>query len=192
MVLGVCGKIASGKSEFLRLLGKRDWLCIDADQVVDELYKKGEKGQKRIEELFGREYLNLDGGVNKSKLRDLVYADLNKLKVLNEAIHPLVVDRIAEFLSGVDTSRSNSAIAASYFESGGLADLVDDIVWIERDQQDIEKVLVDERDFSKEMAKRVIDLIGKPKGTSFVIKNNNGLDDLEHEAESLIDSLLFS
>ena len=58
MILGITGKIASGKSEVLKILAEKDFFVIDADKVVHNLYKKNGVGSKIVSDVFGDKYLN--------------------------------------------------------------------------------------------------------------------------------------
>ena len=98
MILWVSGKIASGKSEVLKVFEEEGFFCIDADKIVHEFYEPGGLGALKVLELFGEEFLDEEGAVNRTKLRDLVFFDTEALGRLNESIHPLVFDEIQKRL----------------------------------------------------------------------------------------------
>ena len=179
MIIGVSGKIASGKSEVLKVLKKKGFYCIDADEIVRELYKSGGEGARKIKELFGPNYLNDDGSVNRKKLREFVFVDKEKLDVLNDSIHPFVFDEIRLILK--KNSYENVAIEAAYFESNCLGKLVDKIWWVVRERGKIIDSLVSTRDFSYELAEKAVDLIHEPDQQYVDIFNNSSLEDLEKQ-----------
>lgn len=186
MILGVCGKIASGKSEILKILKKRGFYCIDADKIVHDLYQSGKAGAKRIEAVFGGKFLSKDGSVDRVKLRDAVFADENKLKLLNDIIHPLVYEEIAGILAKHGNS-AHVAIEAVYFDENFLNDFVDNLMWVERSREEIMAVLVGEREFSRDLAEKAYDLIGKPseQEIDFIVENDGDLSTLSSYLDCL-------
>ncbi len=183
MVLGVCGKIASGKSEVLKILREKGFYCVEADKIVHDLYKKGAQGARKIEVVFGKKFLKENGEVDRLKLRDEVFEDENKLKLLNDIIHPVVYEEIKSVLSR--HHEKNIAIESVYFDSEFLGDFVSELLWIERPKEGILKVLIDDRGFTRDLAEKVFDYIQKPKEIDFVLKNDGSLSKLKEEVLSL-------
>lgn len=186
MILGICGKISSGKSEVMKILAKRGFSLIDADKIVHDLYKKNAVGAKKIAAYFGRAFLRKDGSVNREKLRNIVFNDDDERKMLENLIHPEVYAEIQRLL--LKLRGKNVAIESVYFDQGFLADFVDKILWIERPEEEIKKVLIKERGFSEEMAQGLVNLIQKPKKVDFVIENYGSLQDL---AKKVVPGQLF-
>ncbi len=179
MIIGVAGKIASGKSEVLKMLGERGFYCLDADKIVHDLYRIGGAGAKVVAAVFGGVFLNEDGSVNRVKLRDVVFADEAKLKLLNDVIHPLVYEEIA-FLTKKHVGE-NVAIEATYFDPNFLEDFVDKLIWVERPEEEVLKVLVNERGFSQESSTVAYELIIKPREFDVELKNDGNLAFLKEQ-----------
>ena len=187
MIIGVCGKIASGKTVVMEILEKLGFFCIYADKVVHELYRGGGVGSRVIMEAFGREFLFENGEVDRVRLRDLVFSDLKKLQLLNQVVHPLVEGELNKVLSVVKSE--NIAIESIYFDEIGMGDLVDKVLWVDRPEEDIFEVLVGERGFSAKMAKDVIDFAGKPSKIDFVVSNAGSMYDLKSSLTDLVETL---
>lgn len=178
MIFGICGKIASGKSEVLKILKKNGFHCIYADKIVHDSYKSGGVGCKKIAAVFGVKFLNKKGEVDREKLRDEVFNDENKLRLLNDIIHPVVYVEIADILSKMKPSE-NVAIEAVYFDEDFLSDFVDRLLWVERPMDQMIEVLVVKRGFSMELAEKAIDYVHKPNEIDFTLKNIAALTSLE-------------
>ena len=91
MILGLTGGIASGKSTVSRILASMGVGVIDADIVAREVSER----QEVVEELagaFGREILcqGSEGvkGVDRKKLREIVFSKRENVKRINAIIHP--------------------------------------------------------------------------------------------------------
>ncbi len=180
MIIGVMGQIASGKSEVLKIFRKKGFFCIDADEIVYDLYKANGEGSKRIAVVFGEKFLSPRGAVNRVMLRNEVFADENKLKLLNNVIHPIVFEEIVKLLR---ENHENVAIEAIYFDQSFLNDFVDKLIWIERLPELIKKVLISERNFSSAIANFAAKLITRPNNVDLVINNNGSLSDLKRLVE---------
>ncbi len=158
------------------------FFCVDADEVVKELYRKGESGQRLVLNNFGSDFLDKKGDVDKKRLRELVYKDQLSLKKLNKLIHPLVFNVIKGIIEAKEGE--NVAIEAAYFEKNALLNLIDRIVWMERDKKQIFKVLKD-RGLSDKQAKFVFESVKKPEKIDFRIGNFGSLNDLEKQVKSI-------
>ncbi|OHB60085.1 MAG: dephospho-CoA kinase [Planctomycetes bacterium RBG_13_46_10] len=91
-MIGILGGIASGKSTVAAEFAKLGCKVIDADKIVHDLLQKNVI-KKKIIGLFGPGILNKAGNINHQKLAEVVFADSNKLSLLNNILHPVVLER---------------------------------------------------------------------------------------------------
>jgi dephospho-CoA kinase len=99
-VIGLTGRIGSGKSTVSKYLEELGAVIIDADKVTHEvLSPKHEIGRNVIAE-FGQRILNPNGKINRKKLGEIVFNNPEALERLTEIMHPpmyeLVKKRIEE------------------------------------------------------------------------------------------------
>ncbi len=94
--IGLTGGIGSGKSTVCRLFAEFGVPIVDADLIARQLVEPGQPALSIIAEAFGHEMLDQDGGLNRAKLRDVVFADADKKRELDGIMHPLVYAQIAE------------------------------------------------------------------------------------------------
>ncbi|MFJ9243305.1 dephospho-CoA kinase [Streptomyces sp. NPDC101776] len=97
--VGLTGGIGAGKSEVSRLLVGYGAVLIDADGIAREVVAPGTPGLAAVVEAFGEDVLGADGGLDRPKLGSIVFADPEKLAVLNAIVHPLVGRRSRELES---------------------------------------------------------------------------------------------
>lgn len=91
MILGLTGSVGSGKStvaDMLRLVAQAD--IIDADAIVHELQRPGERCYLAIIEEFGKDILKSDGNLDRKKIAGIVFQDPERLQALNGIVHPAV------------------------------------------------------------------------------------------------------
>ncbi|GAT80449.1 dephospho-CoA kinase [Streptomyces sp. F-3] len=94
--MGLTGGIGAGKSEVSRLLVECGAVLIDADRIAREVVAPGTPGLEAVVEAFGQDVLAEDGSLDRPRLGSIVFADPEKLAVLNSIVHPLVSARSRE------------------------------------------------------------------------------------------------
>jgi len=186
MILGVTGKIASGKSEVLKILKKEGFYCVDADKIAHCLYEKGRKGQLLIKKYFGNQYLLPNGEVDRKKLGELIFAKKSKLLLLNKLIHPCVHEEIKSEVDMAKKKFKNIAVEAVYFDKNYLGGLVDKLLLVKRPSHNIYDTLMKERRISEDVANKMFYVLKAPKKIDFVVKNDGTLADLEKELRKIL------
>ncbi len=90
-VFGLTGGIATGKSTGARYFQQRDPRCVvfDADECVAELYEKIPV-LEALSEHVGTNLQLENGGLDRGKLRHLLFSDQSIKSKVQQLIHPLV------------------------------------------------------------------------------------------------------
>ncbi|MDX3381352.1 dephospho-CoA kinase [Streptomyces niveiscabiei] len=96
LTVGLTGGIGAGKSEVSRLLVEAGAVLVDADRIAREVVAPGTDGLAAVVEAFGEGVLGEDGALDRPKLGAIVFADPEKLALLNSIVHPLVGARSRE------------------------------------------------------------------------------------------------
>jgi len=97
--VGLTGGIGAGKSEVSRLLVEHGAVLIDADRIAREVVAPGTPGLAAVVQAFGEDVLAEDGSLDRPRLGSIVFADPDRLAVLNSIVHPLVGARSRELES---------------------------------------------------------------------------------------------
>ncbi|MFJ6388654.1 dephospho-CoA kinase [Streptomyces sp. NPDC091972] len=97
--VGLTGGIGAGKSEVSRLLVEHGAVLIDADRIAREVVAPGTPGLAAVVAAFGEDVLAEDGSLDRPRLGSIVFADPDRLAVLNSIVHPLVGARSRELES---------------------------------------------------------------------------------------------
>lgn len=99
-IIGLTGGIGSGKSEAAKQFELLDVPIVDADVIAHELTAIGQPILADINRIFGADFINPEGALNREKLREHVFesaAERLKLEtLLHPAIHDLALQRLAE------------------------------------------------------------------------------------------------
>lgn len=87
-IIGLIGGIASGKSKMTERFDKLGAGIIDCDKLAHSLYEPGEECYQSIIDAFGKEILEESGRIDRKKLGGIVFADKEKLQLLNSIVWP--------------------------------------------------------------------------------------------------------
>ena len=100
----ITGQIASGKSSLAELIKERNenYLVLDADDQIKELYKRGAELYKVLVNEFGDSILNEKGNISKSKLRKIVFLNYENREKLNSLTHPVILKNMVNLAKNSD------------------------------------------------------------------------------------------
>ena len=98
-ILGLTGGIGSGKSAVVEEFGRLGVHWVDADHAARWVVEPGRPALASIVERFGETVLAQDGSLDRAALRGLVFRDAAQRKWLEELLHPLIRQEIAEHLA---------------------------------------------------------------------------------------------
>ena len=92
MLLGVTGGIASGKSYVAELLEEMGAPLIDFDQLARVVVEPGKPAFKQIVDYFGSQVLAEDSTLDRKKISEIVFSDMEKRKKLESFTHPAIYE----------------------------------------------------------------------------------------------------
>ncbi|MEU1267557.1 dephospho-CoA kinase [Streptomyces sp. NPDC005799] len=128
--VGLTGGIGAGKSEVSRLLVACGAVLIDADRIAREVVAPGTPGLAAVVEAFGQDVLTADGSLDRPRLGSIVFADPDRLAVLNSIVHPLVGARSRE----LEQAAAEDAVVVHdvpLLAENGLAPLYDVVIVVD-------------------------------------------------------------
>lgn len=98
-ILGLTGGIGSGKSAVVEQFGRLGVHWVDADHAARWVVEPGKPALARIAEHFGDAVLAPTGELDRAALRARVFESAGERKWLEQLLHPLIRQEIAEHLS---------------------------------------------------------------------------------------------
>ncbi len=99
-IVGLTGGIGSGKSAAARLFRERNVLVIDADQVARDVVEPGTPALEAIAQRHGESILLASGALDRARLREIVFADDDERRWLEQLTHPLIGELMFNRLHG--------------------------------------------------------------------------------------------
>jgi len=110
LLLGVTGGIASGKSTVARLLEDLGAYVIDLDVLSREVVEPGQPAWQDIVEYFGKQLLQEDENLDRKKISDLVFQDIEKRKKLESFTHPRIMELFLHKIEDITSSNPGAII----------------------------------------------------------------------------------
>jgi dephospho-CoA kinase len=98
-LVGLTGGIASGKTSVAKRWVELGGYEIDADVLARRAIDIGSAGFTSVVETFGKQILDNEGNLNRQKLAELVFNDVENRKKLESIVHPIVRTLAAEALA---------------------------------------------------------------------------------------------
>lgn len=186
--IGLTGGIAAGKSEALAAFGRLGAATLSSDAVVHELLES-EPLRARLVERWGPEVAPPEG-VNRARIGEIVFADPAELSWLEGEIHPLVAERMVEWLTDLPAGTELAVVEVPLLFEGGRESVFDATVAIvtadevrRRRAESRGHALVDEREA------RQLTQAEKAERADHVVANEGTVEELETALSALIDRL---
>jgi dephospho-CoA kinase len=186
--IGLTGGIAAGKSEALKAFARLGAATLSSDAVVHELLE-GDELRERLAERWGSEVV-ADGGVNRAKIGEIVFADPGELSWLEEQIHPLVQQRTAAWLFSLPADTEVAVVEVPLlFEAGSDKAFDTTVAVVTGDEVRRERAAVRGHTLVDEREARQLTQPEKAARAEHVVENDGSVEDLERALSDLLDKL---
>lgn len=193
MILGVTGSVGSGKTTVAKLFSRHWYKRIDADEIGHEIIKRNSIVYKKIVNNFGNEILDKNKNIDRKKLGDIVFNDINKLKRLDSITHPLIIKEIKTQIKKIKNNCGNKTkivIDAPLLLETNTKDLVDKIIVVKCDTENIMKR---DKKYPKQKIERILNsqmpLDEKLKYADFVVDNDKDITYLKNYVDHIVEEL---
>lgn len=200
MRVGLTGGIASGKSVVGGMLAALGAHVAQADQMSHDLMRPGEAVYTQVVAKFGKEILNPDGTVNRSRLADIVFkGDPPRIAELNAIVHPAVIAKQEKWMDEIERSDPNgiAIVEAALILEAGMKPHFDKLIVVtchpeQRIQRWMQRTGADYKSAKKEVTRRMAAQLPdeeKIKAADFLIDNSGSLEATRIQVESVFAKL---
>jgi dephospho-CoA kinase len=185
--IGLTGVIGSGKTTALKLFAKLGAKVFDSDQKIHQFYQDvNHPVYKKVKETFPE--AELDNKISRKNLAQLVFNDREKLKKLEQIVHPAIIKFLEQWLQVKPKNEVYIAEVPLLFEKN-LQGLFDKTILIKVKENILTERLKGKYSFSDQEIKKRLSLYlpgkEKEKRADFILTNNLSLKDLEKEVSLL-------
>lgn len=152
-VIGLTGNIGTGKSTVLQMLAELGARVIDADQLSRQVMQPTGMAYEAVARSFGNDILKEDGQIDRDRLGQIVFSDVEALRQLEAIVHPAVSAQAREQIEAAH-ERVVVLEAIKLLESGLTLQLCD-AVWVVTAKPDVALArLVAQREMDENEARR--------------------------------------
>lgn len=184
---GLTGGIGSGKSAVSERLVARGAGLVDADATVKRLQAAGQPVFEEIVAEFGPEVVAPDGELDRPAIAAIVFNDKDRLKRLNEIVHPAVRKDMAAQRKALAESHDIIVLDIPLLVEGDTPRELAGVVVVDTPVETAIRRLVEHRGFTVEDAEARManqasrdDRLAK---ADFVVDNGGTLEELGHEVD---------
>ena len=129
-VIGLTGGIGSGKSAAAGMFEELGAAIVDTDQIAHELTRPGGAAMPAIRGRFGAEYIAEDGGIDRTRMRRLVFGDPDAKKKLEAVLHPLIREESLARIAA-NTQTYVVAVVPLLLETGAYREITDRVLVVD-------------------------------------------------------------
>ena len=191
----ITGQIASGKSSISELIKNRNknYLVLDADDQIKELYKRGAELYKVLVNEFGDSILNEKGNISKAKLRKTVFLNDENREKLNELTHPVILKNMVSLAKESEADVVFLQIPLLNESINILKKLVNiDEIWNITASDEVRfNRLMSRKGMTEEIAHRIMEIQSDFESDDFdilSIENNGDYEELNNKLNLLFDN----
>ena len=192
-IIGITGGVGAGKSTILDYIEENyNASVIYSDQVANDIKKRGYPAYDELVEILGKEVLDENLEIDKSRMAEAIFRDRSLLDKVNNVLHPAVNTFIISIIDKERAKREHDLVIveAALLIENGYKDIVDELWYVYADEDTRRTRLKAFRGYSDDKISNIIkgQLSEEEfrKNCDFVIDNSNS----ESEAFKQIDNKL--
>lgn len=189
--VGLTGGIGSGKTTVSNFLLEYGIPVYNSDSLGKKLMNTNLELINDIVNIFGESVYN-NGILNTNLLSSLVFSDAEKIKQLNNLVHPKVAEDFKQWVEKNNNQPILVKEAAILIESGAYLDMDKIILVISKKSNRINRVSKRDNSDLESIEKRINFQLTddeKIKYADYIIENNSSLDDLKNEVLRVINEI---
>ncbi len=190
-VIGVTGSIGSGKTTFSSAFAGRNGLHLNADNIARDLIEAGNPAHEAVIEQFGSEIVDERGQIKRNKLAEKVFSDSDKLKRLEEIVHPLVKEKIEEIIDR--GAHDFYVVDAPLLFEAGFDDLCQTVVVITAPAEQVKRRLAKRGVGADEIKRRRRHQMPREEKIArgeLIIDNSGSIEELKDKASRLREEII--
>ncbi len=192
--IGLTGGIGCGKSALAAMLQELGAAVIDADAIAHELTAPGGAAIAPIRAAFGEQAIDASGALDRSRMRELAFADARQRARLEAILHPLIGARLQQLADTLPGPYVVLVVPLLVESVARWRERVDRIVVVDCPPEQQLRRVMQRSGLSREQVQRIIDVQATREqrlaAADWVIDNSADLAQLREQARRLHDSML--
>jgi dephospho-CoA kinase len=192
LLVALTGNYGMGKSTVLSLFRKFGVSTLDADEIVDSLFRR-KKILEKIRQLMGDSVFHDSGSLNKKKVAEVIFRNTRLRRSVEDALHPFVFEKIKDFLEKMNINDKILIVAVPLVYERAYEDKFDKTIVVHTTEETALHRLgmkgVSRRDALLRL-KTQMPIEEKMRRADFLITNDGTLNETKVQVEKLLKNLL--
>lgn len=191
LIVGLTGSMGSGKTTAASLFKDLGASVIDADAICRELVLPNQPAWEEITRQFGKVVLKEDKTIDRIKLADIVFNDKTQKALLENILHPKVIDEEMRLCSEIFKADPQAIViidAALLIESGNYKK-VDKVIVVTCDPESLIQRAIKRSSWTREEAllriQNQMPQEEKVKKADSILQNDGALEDFKTKVQKL-------
>lgn len=134
LIIGLTGGIGSGKTSAAKFFAGLGTCIIDTDEIAHELTQPHGAAIGAIQQAFGKNFITVEGALNREKMRGLVFSDSASRQKLEAILHPLI-HMAATRSAALASSPYVIMVVPLLLETGDYREIVQRVLVVDCDEQ---------------------------------------------------------
>lgn len=190
--LAITGNIASGKTLIESLLHEEGIITIDTDNIVHDILSQDKEIIEKVKNLFDIDVIDNEGKIDRKKVGNIVFNDKEKLKELENILHPEVKNVVDRFFEQNKNEKIIAVSVPQLYESGWEV-YFDYVLLVAADDEARLRRLINRNNLTEEAAKKrlaaQISQEEKAKKADFFIDNSKDVEDTRVQLKCILEKL---
>ena len=191
---GLTGGIGCGKSTAATLFSELGARIVDTDQIAHQLTQIGGEALPAIRKAFGDGFIDSTGAMDRTKMRQLVFADDNAKRRLESILHPLIREQSKRIATSGGDAPYTIVVVPLLFESARYQDWLDQVIAVDcTEAQQIARTMQRSKLSETEVRAIMSQQISRNERLRLadeVIQNDGQFEDLRIQVEELHSRLI--
>lgn len=131
LLVGLTGGIGSGKSTVADMFAAQGVRIIDTDLISHQLTRAGGQAIPAIRDRFGSAFIDTTDALDRSKMREHVFASPSERKLLESILHPLILAQTKQMAASATNAPYTVIVVPLLFESAHYVDWLNHVISVD-------------------------------------------------------------
>jgi len=186
--VGLTGGIGSGKTVVSDRFAEHGAPVVDTDILAREVVEPGEPALDELVRQFGEAILDEQGGLDRARLRELVFSAPDHKRRVESIIHPAIGEQLRARLKELEKKRHPYCIVVvPLLVETGFQKLVDRVLVVEAPRERRIQWVMDRGGLSRQEVERIMEAQAPPETRRAIahdiIDNDGSLEDLQAKVD---------